>query len=72
MDTSSIFLFFIYLISWEIYQYLNRETAGGETSDSAEQQNEEFQIKLIKEEDVEAEDEDFLCKKAGFYLYPGM
>ncbi|KAF5880030.1 histone-lysine N-methyltransferase PRDM9-like, partial [Clarias magur] len=32
----------------------------GETSDSVDQQNEEFQIKLIKEEEDEAEDEDYL------------
>lgn len=59
-------MFFIYLISWELYKYLNHETAGGETSDSVDHQNEEFQIKLIKEE--EAEDEDFLCKKTGLPL----
>lgn len=66
LDSSSIFVF--YTLFLELYKYLNHETTGGETSDSVDQQNEEFQIKLIKEEEDEAEDEDYLCKKTRFPL----
>lgn len=66
LDSSSIFVFCTLFL--ELYKYVNHETTGGETSDSVDQQNEEYQIKLLKEEEDEAEDEDYLCKKTCFAL----